>query len=165
MGALLASMVRQVTALPASASRHSFLHLQSSLLHLLLASLDEDAHAPITRLESAKQYMKQRLDDPELSPLKVARHLGISLRSLARLFATEDSTPSRWLWNARLAQARQLLETGSTSNVTDVALACGFTSFSHFSRAFRQAHGVPPSTLRTPRHRRGKTGSATISRV
>lgn len=151
IGALVASMVRQITELPVSASRQSSLHLQSSLLHLVLASLDEDARAPGTRLDGAKQYMQQRLDDLELSPLKVARHLGISLRSLARLFAAEDSTPSRWLWSARLAKARQLLETGSARNVTDVALACGFTSFSHFSRAFRQVHGVPPSALRAPR--------------
>ena len=31
------------------------------------------------------------------------------------------------------------------------AMACGFTSFSHFSRVFRQAYAVPPSALLKPR--------------
>ena len=103
------------------------------------------------RLAQAKQYMRARLDDPELKPSQAAQGLDMSLRSLARLFATEGLTPSRWLWNERLAQAHLLLQADNARRVTDVALACGFTSFSHFSRVFRQAYDMPPSALLKPR--------------
>lgn len=127
--------------------------LRPALLNALLASSSPGDFRTRNRLAQAKQYMRARLDDPELKPLQVARDMGMSLRSLARLFATEGLTPSRWLWNERLAQARQLLQADNARRVTDVALACGFTSFSHFSRVFRQAYDVPPSALLKPRRR------------
>lgn len=147
LGSLAACLVRQTAALPGPCGMQAARHLRSSLLHGLAALLCEGPPQAGNRLADAKQYMQERLDDAELTPLQVARALGLSTRSLARLFAGEGATPSRWLWNERLAQARRLLELGEAQRVTDVALACGFTSFSHFSRAFRQVHGVPPSAL------------------
>ncbi len=147
MAGLVATMVRQLCALPSRPGAKVAAHLRSSLLHALSATLGDAAAPAQDRLADAKQYMQERLDDAELTPLQVARALGLSPRSLARLFAAEGSTPSRWLWGERLGQARRLLEQGEAMRVTDAALACGFTSFSHFSRAFRQAHGVAPSAL------------------
>lgn len=122
-----------------------------ALLNVMLASSSPGDFRTRNRLAQAQQYMRARLDDPELKPLQVAQDMGMSLRSLARLFATEGLTPSRWLWNERLAQAHLLLLADNARRVTDVALACGFTSFSHFSRVFRQAYDVPPSALLKPR--------------
>ena len=144
---LLACMVRQLAALPSPHGTKAGAHLRSSLLHVLFATLSSGPCAEPSRLADAKQYMRARLDDTELTLQQVASSLGISLRSLARLFADEGSTPSRWLWSERVDQAHRLLESGEAQRVTDAALACGFTSFSHFSRAFRQAHGVPPSAV------------------
>ncbi|CAB5661108.1 L-rhamnose operon regulatory protein rhaS [Delftia tsuruhatensis] len=147
LGILAASLVRQIAALPQPRCTQAARHLRSALLHGLSASLW--AQEPITgdRLADARQYMQARLDDAELTPAQVAQALGLSTRSLARLFAAEGSTPSRWLWSERLAQAHRLLAQGEVGRVTDAALACGFTSFSHFSRAFRQAYGMAPSAL------------------
>lgn len=146
-GGLVAAMVRQIAGLPASDSAQMALDLRCSLLHVLYASLSDGAPQEPGRLADAKQSMRARLDDPQLTPAQVARGLGMSLRSLARLFAAEGSTPSRWLWNERLEHARRLLQVDGARRVTDVALACGFTSFSHFSRAFHKRHGMAPSTL------------------
>ena len=126
-------------------------NLPPTLMTRLLVSARPDDFRTRNRLAQAKQYMRARLDDPELKPLQVAQGLGMSLRSLARLFATEGLTPSRWLWNERLAQAHLLLQADNARRVTDVAMACGFTSFSHFSRVFRQTYAVPPSALLKPR--------------
>ena len=43
----------------------------------------------------------------------------------------------------RLRRARTLLEQTSMS-VTDVGIACGFVSASHFSRAYRELFGHSP---------------------
>lgn len=147
LGILAASLVRQIAALPAPRCTQAACHLRSTLLHGLSASLCGEDPSTGDGLADARQYMRARLDDAELTPVQVARALGLSPRSLARLFAAEGSTPSRWLWNERLAQAHRLLVQGEVGRVTDAALACGFTSFSHFSRAFRQAYGVAPSVL------------------
>jgi AraC family transcriptional regulator len=47
---------------------------------------------------------------------------------------------------ARLRRAEQLLRT--SLGLSEIALACGFSSHSHFSRAFAAAYGVTPSRYR-----------------
>lgn len=54
----------------------------------------------------------------------------------------------RWLWQQRLAASYQALAEGRGRRVTDVAMAFGFSSPSHFSRAFREAFGCSPQALR-----------------
>jgi PAS domain S-box-containing protein len=63
----------------------------------------------------------------------IRRHLGI--------------TPQQLLQRMRMNRARHLL-TASNLKVGEIALACGYESFSAFSRAFRQTFGCVPGSLR-----------------
>ena len=67
---------------------------------------------------------------------------------LNRLFAREGSTPIRWLWQQRLAGAYQALAERRFGGVTDVAPSFGFSDVSHFSRAFKEAFGTAPASMR-----------------
>src|SRR5256885_10893899 len=58
--------------------------LRPSLLNVLLTSSSPGDFRTRNRLAQAKQYMRARLDDPELKPLQVAQDMGMSLRSLDR---------------------------------------------------------------------------------
>ena len=49
---------------------------------------------------------------------------------------------SAWLNALRLARAYELIRSGES--VKSVAFELGFKQLSHFSRAFKQAHGVAP---------------------
>ena len=84
----------------------------------------------------------------------VARAAKISPRHLDRLCARELGTS----WSAaylrlRLDHAARLLRQSPLS-LAQIAYATGFSSPSHFSRAFRAAHGAPPGAWRTSGSRR-----------
>jgi len=73
-----------------------------------------------------------------------AAPLNLSRRQIERLFATHlGVTPVRYMNDLRLARGRALLAE-TDMKVTDVAVASGFASASHFSKSFRKKHGVSP---------------------
>jgi len=79
---------------------------------------------------------------------ELARRAGMSLATLERcVFRHLRLTPRELLQRIRMNRARHLLTT-STLKVGEIALACGYESFSSFSRAFKQAHGCPPGAMR-----------------
>ena len=86
--------------------------------------------------------------EESLSRTELARREGCSLRQLERLFAQHlGRTIAAEYRSIRLQRARSLLrETGMTA--AEIASATGFSSFSHFSRAFRAEYGVSPSAWR-----------------
>lgn len=75
----------------------------------------------------------------------LARALGMGASSLRRAL-TDLGQPFRALLaDARMQVARRVLDQGAT--VTEAAGAAGYTSRSHFTRAFRRAFGTTPGRL------------------
>jgi AraC family carnitine catabolism transcriptional activator len=58
-----------------------------------------------------------------------------------------DQTPSGLYLSFRLDRSRQLVQQTGMS-VLAVAVACGFSSVSHFSRVYRQRFGLSPAKER-----------------
>ena len=78
----------------------------------------------------------------------MTEELAMSTRQLNRkLGALLDETPASLLRRRRLEQAARLLALGEMS-VKAVCQAVGFLSTSSFTRAFRQAYGVSPSSYK-----------------
>ncbi|WP_439500143.1 GlxA family transcriptional regulator [Bosea sp. (in: a-proteobacteria)] len=107
------------------------------------------SHAPLLRVVGR---MEQNLEAP-LSRGELARTAGVSLRQLERLFRLHlgRSLGEHYL-GLRLERARDLLRQTSLS-VLEIALACGFSSASHFSRAYRARFSHSPRAERVP-HRK-----------
>jgi len=79
----------------------------------------------------------------------LAKQAGLSTRQLERLFRRYlDRSPKRYYLELRLKKSRSLLLQTDMS-VINVALACGFSSPSHFSKCYRGFYG------RTPYRERG----------
>jgi transcriptional regulator GlxA family with amidase domain len=80
---------------------------------------------------------------------ELAKIAGGSLRQLERSFRARlgKGVHEHYL-SLRLMRARQLLRE-SDMNVTDIAIATGFGSTAHFSKAFRSAFGMSPSAARS----------------
>ncbi|MGJ5619467.1 GlxA family transcriptional regulator [Sulfitobacter sp. MF3-043] len=95
------------------------------------------------KLLLAMQIMENNLEDP-LIPDEIASIVSLSTRQLERLFAKYIQTsPKRYYLHLRLEKARNLLRQTDLS-VTDVCVACGFKSLSHFSKSYRASYGIPP---------------------
>ncbi len=60
--------------------------------------------------------------------------------------------PHQFVMQRRMARAKALL-LSSNRSLTDIALACGFNSASHFSNRFKAAKGITPSQLRATQKR------------
>ena len=98
-------------------------------------------------LQKLRGYLHRNLDDDGLDLEKMAKICGISTRSLNRSFATNGTTPMRWVWEERLTLARDALLSQRARNITEVSYAHGFKDPSHFSAAFKRRFGVSPAHL------------------
>ncbi len=123
-----------------------------------LRAMDERQRAPVAarigasnaKLAEAVALMEANLGEP-LPTDDIARLVGVSRRQLERLFKQHlDELPSRYYAELRLSRAQRLLQQTSQS-ILQVALACGFTSGSHFSNAYRARFGRTPRDERSQR--------------
>lgn len=101
----------------------------------------------LARREAALSFIDCSLTDTELTPARVAVQLGISRRTLDRVFKDSALTFSQCVRRRRLAAARRLL-VDLTMTVTDIAFAVGFNDLSTFNRAFRAQYGLTPREVR-----------------
>jgi AraC family carnitine catabolism transcriptional activator len=75
---------------------------------------------------------------------RIAADCGLSSRQLERLFLAQLGVgPAQFYRELRLDRARQLLRQTLLS-VTEVAMACGFQSASHFSTRYSARFGCTP---------------------
>lgn len=98
-------------------------------------------------LGEAIRIMENHLETP-LSCPELAERLGITVRQLQRLFERYiNSSPKRYLMDLRLRRARNLIMQ-SDQAITEIAMACGFTSTTHFTKAYRDRFGKTPGSQR-----------------
>ncbi|TDP43391.1 AraC family transcriptional regulator with amidase-like domain [Zavarzinia compransoris] len=99
------------------------------------------------RLARVIAAMEARIEEP-LPRDALAALAGLSPRQLERLFsAALGMGPGRYYQNLRLERARSLLRQTALT-VAEIAVACGFVSPAHFSRAYRALFGVAPRDTR-----------------
>ena len=100
------------------------------------------------KLAKAVELMETQLDEP-LRTSDIAAEVGLSTRQLERLTGRYlNCSPKKYRMEARLARARHLLRQTDMS-VINVAMACGFTSPSHFSKCYRARYGETPYQRKT----------------
>ena len=95
------------------------------------------------KLLQAAAFLEARIEE-EFDLDACAEHLALSRRQIERLFSSHlGITPVRYMNDLRLARGRALLSE-TDMKVTEVAVACGFASASHFSKSFRKKYGLSP---------------------
>lgn len=122
------------------------------LLRSATARVPSDNHhdAASARYAAAVSFIAQNSADPGLNPALVAAHVGLSTRSLSRLFAMNGRTIERTIWSHRLERARDELADPQSrhKSITEIAFSCGFNDAAHFSRSFLNVFGVTPKQFR-----------------
>jgi AraC family transcriptional regulator, positive regulator of tynA and feaB len=151
-GRLLGNMLRGIRFSDLDRGDFVSSRIGSAVVDMLATAFDTELAENIsplraTALEKVKKSMIERMQDPELDVGTIARENHLSTRSLYRLFAENETTAMRWLWQQRLRASYETLTSGRVSTVSEVALMHGFTNFSHFSRSFKQAFGILPNDV------------------
>jgi acetamidase/formamidase/AraC-like DNA-binding protein len=142
-----------------SLSDSAWTTVEQSLAELLVALLRQlstgngDVGGTITQaalLHRICQTIERKLDDPDLTPARVAQSEGISERYLQKLFESTGDNFSRYLRDRRLQRCWADLANPAEAHhsVSEIAFRYGFNDAAHFSRTFRERFGLPPRAFR-----------------
>lgn len=133
--------------------------LRETLQKLTLLALGwrpgQAAERPVGRRSAlftrAEQLIDSQLGSGELTPEWLTARLNMSRSDLYSLFEDHDGVV-RYIWRRRLDAARiALMDVHDTRRIGEIAFAFGFSSESHFARAFRKAFGRTASAMRAER--------------
>ena len=120
-----------------------------------LSELDFSGQRGASAIAHTVAAMRRRMTEGEDLD-GIAAQSGVSQRQLQRLFRRHlGMTPTQYFLKARLQRARHLLQY-STLSVTEIAIATGFASISHFTRRYTELYGRTPTAERGRTPRRGK---------
>lgn len=98
-------------------------------------------------LRNIQAYIEQHLSEP-LTLTELALEARLSEFHFARMFKQSTQlAPHQYVMQRRMLRAETLVKNSALS-LTDIAMACGFSSASHFSNRFKSMIGVTPSQLR-----------------
>ncbi|WP_119302107.1 GlxA family transcriptional regulator [Dongia deserti] len=128
-----------------------------------LSELDFSGQRGTSAIAHTVATMRRRMMEGE-DLVGIAAHSGVSQRQLQRLFRRHlGMTPTQYFLKARLQRARHMLQY-STLSVTEIAIATGFASISHFTRRYTELYGRTPTAERgrTPRRSRN---TASVSKT
>lgn len=91
----------------------------------------------------------------------LAALMNVSVRQLERSFRKEIGlSPNRYYSRMRIERAHQLIVQTELS-ITEIGVACGFSSNSAFSKKFREAFGITPHSVRRSAAPKGSCAAPT----
>lgn len=112
--------------------------------HVLLGQKIRTANPKLVR---TVEMMEANIETP-LSLDQLADRAGSCRRQLERLFLKHlKVSPVKFYVDLRLEHAHRLI-TQTSISITEVALACGFNSSSHFSRSYKKKYKLSPYVSR-----------------
>ncbi|MEV6503979.1 GlxA family transcriptional regulator [Streptomyces prunicolor] len=117
-----------------------------------------------TACADTRGWAMRNLDKP-LTLTDLARHAGVSVRTLTRRFHAESGvSPLQWLLHQRIERAKELLET-TTLPMGQLARACGLGTADSLRAHLIRRTGLTPSAYRTQFTRLGTETSTLTSSV
>ena len=150
---MMHTSLRELEAIPEAASYQ----LGAQIADLLALTLEGDGRLSLNEASSRHGVYRRCLGviraniiDGDLGPELIASAVGLSVRSLHRIFAENGTAVTECIREERLAASLTHLQSpGSTEiSISEIAHRTGFRSHSHFSHAFRTKFGMTPTDWR-----------------
>jgi AraC-like DNA-binding protein len=103
-----------------------------------------------TRRIAIVNYIEQHLREPDLAPESIAAAFRMSSRYLHRLFDTDSESLAKYIRRRRIEESARLLASPlqRRRSISEIAYDFGFSSLAHFSKIFREHHGMSPTDYR-----------------
>jgi AraC family transcriptional activator of tynA and feaB len=141
--------------LEAGRTQHMANHESQAVLDALIALLrpaiaqDTIPGSHERMFRKALALIDQNITCESLSPEFIAREVGISMRSLYRIFAKHGLVIAQYIRNRRLDFcAESLRNPAMDQKVSSLGYAWGFSDSSYFSTAFKARFGMTPGEYR-----------------
>ena len=105
--------------------------------------------------ELTMKFISENFTD-KISVKDICKAVGYSKSTVLSAFKKEFSTTvNSYLNTLRLERSKKMLENENTS-INEVALSCGFSDQSYFSKVFSSAYGITPTEYREREGRKRK---------
>lgn len=121
--------------------------LAQEVLRAVFHSPGPNLPAPSRVVEFARRAMHEQAGQ-RCSLAEVAERVGVTPSYLTQEFKRSMGMPL-YQYQLRLRMTRALLELPRCQDITELALALGFSSHSHFTAAFKSFFGATPSAYRS----------------
>lgn len=122
------------------------------LLYLIFATIvkpytEMKKEPEMLYLNKALTYIRQNYSY-DINVTDIVRYIGIDRTYLFKIFKKyKDISVKNYLLKYRILKAKDMIQ-NTKYNMTEIALSCGFSDLSSFSRIFRQLEGIPPTSYR-----------------
>jgi AraC family transcriptional regulator, glycine betaine-responsive activator len=116
---------------------------------------DDLQHQPLSqhrkkldlKIQNVLCLMENNINEP-LTINEIAQHIQLPTRTLERIFQLHlHQTPKEYYLKLRLTHAQNLLKQSSMT-ISNIALACGFSNASSFTKAYKAYFSYSPKTER-----------------
>ncbi|MDA9372274.1 helix-turn-helix domain-containing protein [Porticoccaceae bacterium] len=99
---------------------------------------------------AAQNLIDEEIENPNLCPTFIAKHLKISTSYLYAIFRSAGITVNQLIIQRRLNRCKDQLSSGQFQHIsiTDIAFDNGFKDLSHFYHRFKDKFGVAPGVFR-----------------
>jgi AraC-like DNA-binding protein len=103
--------------------------------------------------ERIRTYIEEHLRNPDLSIEQIAAAMNCSKRYVHKIFESEGTSASEYIWQIRLYRCREELRDPAFAkkSITEIAYSWGFSNSAHFSKTFKDAYHVSPRFYRVSR--------------
>jgi AraC-like DNA-binding protein len=145
-------LVTMLTEIPSGDSSYQLYgdSLTAAIFAIAFESRDTQARSGTLatwQLRRVTDYMLVRLP-AQVELQELASLVGLSQWHFAQAFkASTGISPYQWQLDARLRQARDLL-LSTDQTIDQIAIATGFSDYTHLIRQFRKKTGMPPARWR-----------------
>lgn len=118
----------------------------------LVAALAQSRPLEASFLQKVNALIEANMADENFDTCVICKTMAISRTQLfRRLKPLIRQAPATYIKTMRLQKAKELLETTELT-VKEVTYKCGFSTSSHFAKAFQHQYGLPPSLFRRSRN-------------